>query len=258
MSGFSYKVLGEVVLLRLRPGQDEGEALRYVESRHPVVRWVLVYEGIEGPLRRPRVRLIKGEEPVVTVYREAGVEYEIDAANLMLSLGNKFERLRTAATVRTWEVVVDMFAGVGQFTMPIAVHARPVRVHSVEINPDAYSFLVRNVRRNRVEELVVPHLGDCRDVVRELGPVADRVIMGYFGGTIDFLPYALSALRPSGGVVHVHEVVNRDDVEAFAGEVVRRARDLGYAAAPVWVREVKSYSPEQVHVVVDLLAVRRS
>ncbi|MEM0375100.1 MAG: hypothetical protein QXP43_02170, partial [Nitrososphaerota archaeon] len=153
MSGFSYKVLGEVVLLRLRPGQDEGEALRYVESRHPVVRWVLVYEGIEGPLRRPRVRLIKGEEPVVTVYREAGVEYEIDAANLMLSLGNKFERLRTAATVRTWEVVVDMFAGVGQFTMPIAVHARPVRVHSVEINPDAeeeneqaYAQLVEYVR----------------------------------------------------------------------------------------------------------------
>lgn len=257
MRRFSYKVLGEVVLLRLRPGQDEREALRYVEARHPGARWVLAYEGVEGPLRRPRVRLLRGEEPVVTVYREAGVEYELDAANLMLSLGNKFERLRTAAAVREWEVVVDMFAGVGQFTIPIAVHARPLRIHSIEINPEAYRFLVRNVRRNGVEDLVETRLGDCRDVVRGLGAVADRVIMGYFGGTVDFLPYALSVLRPSGGVVHVHEVVRHEEVERFVGEVVMRARVLGYDALPVWVRTVKSYSADQVHVAVDLLAVRR-
>lgn len=257
MRRFRYKVLGDVVLLRLRPGQDAREALRYVESRHPGARWVLAYEGVEGPLRRPRVRLLKGEEPVVTVYREAGVEHELDAANLMLSLGNKFERLRTAATVRPWEVVVDMFAGVGQFTLPIAVHARPVVVHSIEINPDAYRFLVGNVRRNGVEDLVEPHLGDCREVVGELGPVADRVIMGYFGGTIEFLPHALSALRPAGGIVHVHEVVRVDELEAFVREVVRRAGDLGYRAIPVWVRTVKSYSAGRVHVAVDVLAVRR-
>ncbi len=256
MKKFRYKVLGDAILLKLGPEDDVLEALRFVESRHPNARWVLTYEGIWGPLRKPRVRLLKGEWPVVTVYKEGGVEYELDAASLMLSLGNKFERLRMAATVRSWETVVDMFAGVGQFTLPIAVHARPVRVHSIEINPEAYGFLLRNVRRNRVEDVVVPHLGDCREVAGELGEVADRVIMGYFGGTLEFLPHALSLLRRGGGVIHVHEVVRSEDVEAFAGEVVRRAEGLGYRAVPVWVRTVKTYSPDEVHVVVDVFAVR--
>ncbi len=256
MKRFRYKVLGEAVLLKLRPGDDVEEALSFVESRHPRARWVLAYEGVWGPLRKPRVRLLKGEEPVVTVYREGGVEYELDAASLMLSLGNKFERLRMAATVRNWETVVDMFAGVGQFTVPIAVHARPVRVHSIELNPEAYEFLVRNVRRNRVEGVVVPYLGDCREVTSELGQVADRVIMGYFGGTLDFLHHALSVLRAGGGVIHVHEVVKSGELEAFAGQVVRRANELGYRAVPVWIRTVKTYSPDEVHGVVDVFAVR--
>jgi tRNA wybutosine-synthesizing protein 2 len=253
---FRYKVLGEAVLLKLGPEDDIGEALSFVESRHPRARWVLAYEGVWGPLRKPRVRLLKGEEPVVTVYREGGVEYEIDAANLMLSLGNKFERFRMAATVRSWETVVDMFAGVGQFTLPIAVHARPVKVHSIELDREAYMFLVRNARRNRVEEVVVPHLGDCREVTAELGQVADRVIMGYFGGTLEYLPHALSVLRPGGGVIHVHEVVRSEELEAFARQVVKRAEELGYRAVPVWIRTVKTYSPDEVHVVVDVLTVR--
>ncbi len=256
MKGFRYKVLGDAVLLKLGPGDDVREALSFVESRHPRARWVLAYEGVWGPLRKPRVRLLKGEEPVVTVYREGGVEYELDVASLMLSLGNKFERFRMAASVRRWETVVDMFAGVGQFTVPVAVHAKPFRVHSIELNPEAFEFLLRNVRRNRVEDVVVPHLGDCREVTGELSEVADRVIMGYFGGTLEFLPHALSVLRPGGGVIHVHEVVRSEGVEAFAGEVVRRTEQLGYRALPVWTRTVKTYSPDEVHVVVDVLAVR--
>jgi tRNA wybutosine-synthesizing protein 2 len=73
---------------------------------------------------------------------------------------------------------------------------------------------------------------------------------------LEFLPHALSVLRPGGGVIHVHEVVRSEELEAFAGQVVRRAEEMGYRAVPVWIRSVKAYSPGEVHVVVDVFAVR--
>ena len=81
-----------------------------------------------------------------------------------------------AKLVAPGEVVVDPFAGVGQFTVPIARHAKTTVVHSIELNPTAYNYLYENVRINRVGHLVRPLLGDCERIAPR--GVADRVLMG--------------------------------------------------------------------------------
>jgi tRNA wybutosine-synthesizing protein 2 len=133
----------------------------------------------------------------------------------------------------------------------MAVLGSPGRVHAVEIDPEAHRWLVANVARNGVGVVVSPVLGDCREVAPR--GVADRVVMGYVGGTEGFLDVAMEVLGPEGGVVHLHEKYGIEEVpdapmkavEAAAGEAGREARLLSW-------REVKSYAPAIVHTVVDV------
>ncbi len=243
--------LGRVLLLKL-PG---GLLPREVEAADLYARVlgvgaVLLDEGaVTGPERRPTVRLVWGEG-TTTVHREHGVEYEFDAARQMFSKGNVHERLRMGRAVRPGETVVDMFAGIGYFSLPMAVLGEPRRVVATEMDPEAHGWLVRNVARNGVGDVVEARLGDCREVAPE--GVADRIVMGYVGGTEAFLDIAVRALDEEGGVVHLHNKYGLEEVpsspmaaiEEAAARRGRTARMLGW-------REVKSYAPAVVHAVVD-------
>lgn len=251
------KLFGGVAMVRPEESSDVEETVRRILKSHPNVKAILRYWGVEGEYRRPRIEVLWGSTPDSIVYREYGVEFELDPASLMFCLGNKFERIRTAAMVRSWEVVVDMFAGVGQFSIPIAYHARPKRVHAIEINPAAYRFLVKNIERNRVSEIVEPHLGDCREVAKRIGQVADRVIMGYLHDTVSFLPYALSMLSSAGGIIHLHSLAVRGREGELAANTLSTAEGLGYKARLLGRRVIKSYSPSKLHVAVELFAIRQ-
>jgi len=252
------KRIGGVALLRLRPELEElGERLGEAVKEFYRVRSVYLIKGVEGVERRPRLELLAGEPVTEILHREYGCVYRLDLTRLMFCLGNSFERLRVAGLTGRGEVVVDMFAGVGQFTVPIAVLGEPEKVYAVEINPIAHRYLLENIGLNEVEERVNAILGDCREVVPErLAGVADRVIMGYFGGTIQALPAALSALKPEGGVIHFHELARRGDEEDFVRKVLETAEKSGFQTRLISWRKVKSYSKTRNHIVIDFLAVR--
>lgn len=252
------KVISRVALMRVDDldHPDLRSLAEEVAREHKEVRSVIAYVGVKGPHRLPECRHVFGDPPGRIVHSEYGAKFLVDPLRAMFCLGNSFERLRLAALTRTWETVVDMFAGVGQFSIPLAVHARPRKVYAIEVNESTYEYLRANVELNGVGGLVEPIRGDCREVIAALlRRSADRVVMGYLFGTLDYLESGLAALRRAGGMVHVHEVVRRGTMDTFSETVVREAERLGYRAEVVHQRVVKSYSPSREHVVVDLLAV---
>ncbi len=252
-----YQRLGRVLLLRLPPvlrpyfrllGEAWQEELR--------VETVLVVEGpITGEYRVPRVERVvgSGTETEVT---EFGVRWRFDAARIMFAAGNRTERRRAGAIVRPGETVVDLFAGIGYFTIP-AARAGARRVVAVEKNPTAVRYLRENVYRNGVAERVEVVPGDNRTVPLE-EQAADRVFLGYLPSAVPWVPRALALLRPSGGSLHVHLVTDRRSAVAHAvnevDDAVRAAG--GRLLAPSSAREVKPYGPGRTHVVVDVRARR--
>lgn len=248
-----YQRLGHVLLLRLPTSLGEqapqiGELYREELG----VDTVLNFEGgIQGELRRPRLRLLVGQR-TETVHREEGVLWHLDAAQIMFAAGNRSERRRAGELVRPGERVADLFAGIGYFTVPAAKFGGPRVVHAVEKDPGSYGYLLRNLRANAVEDRVVPHLGDNREVELPVGSF-DRVFLGLLPTSLAFLPRALELLDPRGGWLHVHVVVpSARWEETAAAEVAGAVAGSGGEILDVRPRRVKPYGPARTHVVVDV------
>jgi tRNA wybutosine-synthesizing protein 2 len=203
---------------------------------------------IEGRERRPRIEVVAGKTSTETIHKEGGCLFKLDISEVMFSAGNLYERQRLPKLVAPGETVVDLFAGVGQFSIPIAKHGKPHRVYAIELNPVACRYLAENVRMNRVGHIVVPIQGDCLKVAPR--GLADRVLMGILHVGHRYLPLALQVLKPEGGVIHYHESVPcRLSFERPISRIVRAAG--GRRVKILAKRTVKRYAPGVNHVVID-------
>ncbi len=246
-----YQRLGHVLVLRLpsrlRPYYP---ALGLAWQEELGVSTVLVRTGpIDGELRTPTVERIAGG-PTETEVVEHGIRWRFDAASIMFAAGNRTERRRAGRLVDPGESVVDLFAGIGYFAIPAAVHGAR-EVFAVDKNPVAIRYLVENARRNRVADRVRPIEGDNRAVELPRG-AADRVFLGYLPSALPWVGRAVELVRP-GGWIHVHLVLDARHARSHAEREVERAlADVGAAAAePPHARRVKPYGPGRTHVVVD-------
>jgi len=68
----------------------------------------------------------------------------------MFSRGNITEKIRVATLPCEGETVVDLFAGIGYFTLPYLIHAGAAFLHACEWNPHAAAALRINLRENNV------------------------------------------------------------------------------------------------------------
>ncbi len=234
------KILGDILLVK-EVNDDLQELLKI-----PGVNKIVKLGHISGPQRKPEVELLWGEG-TETIHKENKCLFKMDVSQVMWSKGNTAERIRLAKMVGEDETVVDLFAGIGYFSIPIAVHSRPAKVYAVEINPVSHHYLRENIILNQVADVVEPVLGNCRDVAPQ--KVADRVLMGYIGNTHEYLDVAMSTLR-AGGVIHYHESV--PEKLKFTRPVERIKRAAGDREVEILNQSViKKYSPGVYHVVID-------
>jgi len=242
-------IVGDVIVVKIHPRLQArremiGDAMLQM---YPRCRCVLSDSGIEGQFRQPCREVIAGGG-TKTTHRENGVIFNLDVQRIMFSPGNLGERSRMSR-LGGGEEVVDMFAGIGYFTLPMAVHSRPRRILAIEINPLAFGYLQENLRANGVQDIVEPVLGDCMEATPEGS--ADRAIMGMVGITDRYLTVGIRSLKP-GGVLHYHQTVpSHQFPNLMAEEVLRAAEELGREGEILQAVRVKKYSPGVVHGVVD-------
>ncbi len=242
-----WEMIGDVLLFKLpKVLDDEKELIAEMYAKVLGAKTVLLQGPIGGVTRQPEVEIIYGEE-TETVHLENGIKFNIDTAKIMFSSGNIDERRHMASVVKNDEIVVDMFSGIGYFTLPMAVYGRAEEIHSLEINPVAYGYLCNNISLNDVGHVVNPHLGDNRDFF--LDRKADRVVMGYLHDTWKFVPKALEFLGGEG-MIHYHcNVKGKDIKEQVRKQLVKGIDDFKISD----IRRIKSYAPHIYHVVADVM-----
>ena len=237
------KVIGDILVIK----EDVEDPEKLLKT--PGVNRIVKLGRINGLKREPDVEVIVGEG-TETIHRENKCSFKLDVSRIMWSKGNTTERKRMSCIAEDGETVVDMFAGIGYFSIPMAVHSKPAKIYSVEINPVSYGYLCENVHLNKVKDIVEPILGNCRKVSPR--GIADRVLMGYIGNTNEYLDAAMNVLK-EGGIIHYHESV--PDKLKFI-RPVERIKEAAMVAGGREVevlkkRIIKPYSPGVYHVVVD-------
>lgn len=225
-----------------------GEAYSQVLGCKTVLRDI---GGITGDFRKPNVKVIYGSNNTETIHKENGIKYKLDPQKVMFSSGNMSERIHMSKISCEKENIIDMFAGIGYFTLPLAVYGRPGKIFACEKNPVAYNYLKDNIVLNDVTKIVEPLKGDNREVLPD--NTADRIVMGYIGGTEKFFSNAIKGLRDNKGIIHFHEKYpEKIALDEVFDKFEKKAKKFNRKINLLDLRKIKSYAPGISHYVFDI------
>jgi len=255
--GRAFDIVGNIAVVKLPdkllPKKHLiGKALMQV---HRHVRTVLRQtSAVKGEFRTRELERIAGGPKTETMYHESGCSFKVDLAKAYFSPRLAHERLRIAQLVKPREIVTNLFAGVGSYSVVIAKRGKASRVYSIDKNPAAFDYMCTNIRINKVGDRVVPILGDAREVVEaHLRGKADRVLMPLPELAREFYDVALLALRPEGGVVHLYDFGKEPELFRPSLEFARAAAAVkGRKVELLGNRAIRSYATKVYHVVLDL------
>jgi len=258
----SFDVIGDIAVIRF-PKEVEGYEKTIAEAvmrTNKNVKTVLSQTSpVHGTLRLRGLAWVAGEKKTETIHHEYGCVYKIDLAKVYFSPRLSYERNRIAALVKPREVIVNMFAGVGCYSIMIARNSEADKIYSIDINPDAVGLMEENIKLNRVGYRVVPILGDAREIVEgRLKGVADRVLMPLPEMAYYYIEIAKVALKPEGGWIHYYDFAHakkeEDPKEEIARKVSARLEELGLKFELNFSRIVRDVGPNWYQIVLDILA----
>lgn len=241
----SFEVIGDIAVLAQEYDRRVGEAIMTV---HKNVKVVLVpVSPVSGEFRVREFRVLCGENRTTTTCREHGFVFEMDLAKVYFSPRLSTERHRVAQQVTDIEFVIDMFAGVGPFAIPIA--KRAMYVVAVDKNPAACEYLEKNIKLNHVTNIRAVCM-DVRDV--KLPQPADRAIMNLPHSSFEFLDKAFELVH-TGGIIHYYDIRPETEIfEGVIGRVKEKASAYGVLIEILNKRIVRSYSPHEYNIVLDI------
>lgn len=234
--------IGEAIIFSRNYGGLETIARNLVESG--MVKQVYVNQGkIDGKIRKPTLLLVAGEAGD-TIYRENGVIFLTNPANLMMSKGNIVERGLPSMGDFCPERVLDMFSGIGYFSLPLARLNSVKVVQCLDINGEALDYLSKSARINGFQEKIRCKNLDCR--LFKSKEKFDLVIMGNFKSK-DYLSSALGHVSENGRIILHHLELSENRYESIM-QIMKTGRMLGFNLIPMDSHVVKSYSPHVWHM----------
>ncbi len=254
-----FQTLGKVVILKLSPKILEKKEIigKACLKMLPKIKSIYINKGkIVGTYREPeKIEFIAGEDNPIVEHKEHDIIYRFDIRKIMFSKGNINERKYLTTLIQSGETVVDMFAGIGYFSLPIAKHSPVRKIYSIELNLESFKFFVENIKINHLEDKIVPINGDCKVEVIKLsksGVRANRVIMGVFPAPKEYITEALSLVNDNGTVFHYEGVAEKDKYIMLFEEFNEIALKENYKCELKSHRFVKSYGPNLYHIVLDI------
>ena len=253
----SFDIIGDILILEALPEsilQHKGVIANALLSLNSNVRTVLLKVGkVEGKFRVPKYEFLAGVQKWDTIHVEYGVRLKVDVSQVYFSPRLGTEQQRVALQVSQGETVLDMFAGVGPFSIMIAKRVT-ANIISIDLNPYAIELLNANMKLNRLKGSITPICGDARVASVPFYGKADRVIMNLPGHSMGFLEIASEAIKSNGGMIHFYTFAAEDPL-ANAEIIFREAAEkyLPYYAVRA-KRIVKPTAPREWQVVLDVWA----
>lgn len=254
----SYDVVGDIAILDIPSSLSQhvqiiGEALL---KSHKHIKTVLdKKEVIKDLYRLGRYEVIAGENRTETIHREHGCRFVVDVTKAFFSPRLSTEHNRVASLVNPNEVVLDMFCGIGPFSILIASKVIS-SVYAIDVNPNAIEYLKKNIKLNKLRGTLVSYVGDAREVVikNNLVGIADRVIMNHPVAADKFIDVACKALKKEGGVLHFYDFLKTEELEEpLEKKIIKKIMKYSRQVEKIFAKKiVRQIAPHTYQVVIDL------
>ncbi len=253
----SFDIIGDIAIIEIPPELSKYERLigEAIIKVHPRVKAVFSKAGpVSGLFRVRELKHIYGEHRTVTIHKEFGCLFKVDIARTYFSPRLSTEHNRVSNQARSGELIVDMFAGVGPFSIMIAKKVNAT-VIACDINRYAIHLLNENIKLNKLKGEVYPILGDSKAIFMscKLENMVDRVIMNLPEKAIEYLDVACKLIKP-GGVVHYYAFAGGEEPIEEAVNKVKEALSSywrGTFSIINW-RMIRAIAPKKWQVVLDI------
>ena len=245
----SFDIIGNIAIIEIPEElkgyeREIGEAIIKV---HKNVKAVFMKGGrVKGKYRVRELILIAGENSTETLHRENGIRLKLDVTKVYFSPRLATERMRIFNKAKSGEVVLDMFAGVGPYSILLAKKVKVV--FACDINPWAIRYMEENIRLNKTWN-VIPILGDAREIAGKVK--ADRIIMNLPRSAKDFLREAFTSAK-DGTVIHYYGFGPEKDPFGEHINVIRKiAQEFNADVKILDKRIIRNYAPRQYNIAID-------
>lgn len=257
----SYDIVGDIAIVQVSESlkQKSRKIAEDIMETHKKVKSVWgQYSPVSGDFRLRTLKWVAGEMRTETIHKEFGCIFKVDIAHCYFSPRLSYERQRIAQQVRSAEVVVNMFAGVGCYSIIIAKHSKADKIYSIDLNPIAIKYMQDNIKLNKVEGKVFAIQGDAKEVIKEkMQESADRILMPLPQLAYSYLDYAIFTLKPNGGWIHYYDFEHagkeEDPKEKVKAKISGKLQKLCSGFEMPYSRVVRTTGPNWYQIVVDIL-----
>lgn len=261
MENFSHSmdIIGDIAIIEIPPKLKKYDTLiaKSILKIHKNIKSVFSkLSPIKSVYRLRSVKFLSGENRTYTIHKEYGCKYYLDITKAYFSPRLSQEHNRVASLIKKTELVVDLFAGVGPYSILIAKKSPRAKIVSIDMNPLAIEFLKKNIKLNRVHRNIVPLLGNARKLIdKHLIGIADRAIMNLPETASEFIDVVCRAIKPAGGTIHYYEFVRHpDSIEKAKMRLSEKIKQNGREVDSFrFVKKIRETAPYQYQVAFDVL-----
>lgn len=202
----SFDVIGDIIIIKI-PDELEGKKeiiantlINNIKTVNTVFQQI---SSVQGEYRTRKLCFLTGNNKSNTEYKEHGCIFKVDVSKTYFSPRLSTERLRVSKMISNNEIIVNMFAGIGTYSIILAKKNPDCLVYSIDSNPDANDLCIINSKLNKVQDRVIPILGNARTIIdNQLKGKATRILMPLPEQASEFIDSAIAALQNNKGVIH--------------------------------------------------------
>jgi tRNA (guanine37-N1)-methyltransferase len=208
--------------------------------------------SVSGDYRTRDLELIAGEDKTQTEYKEYGCRFLVDVKKAFFSPRLSTERERISDLIQEGETVINMFGGIGMFSI-IAAKKKNCTVYNIDINPDAAKLCEKNIILNKILGSVISLQGDAAQIIKEqLSNIGDRVLMLLPERSDEFLRSAIDASK-NEGVIHYYSHIHADKKTDAAKLSEKHFLEISPMSATILSSKlVRAVGPRYFQTVVDV------
>ncbi|KAG0511834.1 MAG: putative tRNA (guanine(37)-N1)-methyltransferase Trm5b [Nitrosopumilales archaeon] len=207
---------------------------------------------VEGDFRTRDLEIIAGQDKTETEYKEFGCRFIVDVQKAFFSPRLSNERNRIAEQILDGQTVINMFGGIGMFSI-IAAKNKKCIVYNIDINPDAVELCEKNIKLNKLSGKVFSIQGDAAQIIKEkLENKGDRVLMLLPERSDEFLDSAVAATK-NNGIIHYYSHIHADKKSEATKLSENHFMDISPVVSKVLNSKiVRAVGPRYYQTVVDV------